>query len=375
MTDINAFPSDPTPGGRGAPLRPGRRPLVRSAALLSGAVLVVTACSSGHKKALQNTVPTTAPTTVAPTTSTTLAPAVAPLTGLPTSRAAMGRPAVVVKIDNVDQARPQTGINSADIVYEVEVEGGLSRLAAVFQSDYPTTLGPVRSGRLTDEGIADQLNHPALVFSGANGMFLPVLASQPVTLVNDTNHPELFHRIGSNIPHNLYTNVASVAALVKPPTGPAPLFRYLHAGQAFGGAGAAPAGSVSVAFPAASATWTWNATTHLWQRNQNGSPDVDSAGRQVAVANVVVLFINYITSGYATGEGLAAPAPIPEGVFTGTGQAWFFVDGQVVKGNWSRSSLTGPTTFTDSAGAPIAVAPGQTWIEAMPNGNVPTVSP
>ena len=355
---------------------PRRRPAQRLIAVTSGVALLAAACSSGHRKAVPTTLPTT---TVAPSTTaaptTTLPPPVAPLTGLPSTAAAMAKPAVVVKIDNVDQARPQTGINSADIVYEVEVEGGLSRLAAVFQSKYPTTVGPVRSGRLTDEGVADALNHPVLVFSGANGLFLPVLAAQPLTVVNDTNHPEQFQRIGSNIPHNVYTNVAGVAALDNPAGGPPPVFKYLPAGQPFSGAGVAPASAVSMAFPAATAAWTWNASAHLWERAQNGTPDVDAAGQQVAVPNVVVMFINYITSAYATGEGLSAPAPIPEGIFTGGGQAWFFVDGKVVKGTWSRSSLTTPATFSDSAGAPIAIAPGQTWVEAMPNGTIPTVTP
>ena len=352
-----------------------RRPVRRTVALAAGVALVATACSSGHRKAVPTTLATTTvpPTTAAPTT--TLPPPVAPLTGLPSTAAAMAKPAVVIKIDNVDQARPQTGINDADVVYEVEVEGGLSRLAAVFQSKYPTTVGPVRSGRLTDEGVADDLNHPVYVFSGTNGLFLPVLAAQPVTMVNDSNHPEQFQRIGSNIPHNLFANVASLAALDSGTHGPPPLFKYLAAGHPFGGAGAAPASAVSASFPAATAAWTWNASTHLWQRAQNGTPDVDAAGRQVAVPNVVFMFINYVTSAYATGEGLAAPAPIPTGVFTGGGQAWFFVDGKVVKGTWSRPSLTSPATFSDSSGAPIAIAPGQTWVEAMPNGTIPTITP
>ena len=102
---------------------------------------------------------------------------------------------MVVKIDNVDAARPQTGVNQADVVYEELVEGGLTRLAAVFQSQYPTVVGPVRSGRLTDEGIADDLNHPVFAYSG-HQRHLPARssASQPVTDVDDGNRPDLFWR-------------------------------------------------------------------------------------------------------------------------------------------------------------------------------------
>ena len=110
-------------------------------------------------------------------------------------------PAVVVKIDNVDAARPQTGVNQADVVYEEMVEGGLTRLAAIFQSQYPTVVGPVRSGRLTDAGIADDLNHPVLAYSGTNAIFLPILQSQPLTGSTPRTTRPSFYRNGNLAAH------------------------------------------------------------------------------------------------------------------------------------------------------------------------------
>ena len=342
------------------------------------AAAVAAACSGGHKKAA----PTTVPTTAAPTTTSTTVPATTttlstafPLTGLPaTSAAQQNAPAVIIKVDNVDQARPQTGLNNADIVYEVEVEGGLSRLAAVFQSTYPTNIGPVRSGRLTDEGLADDLNHPVLVFSGTNGIFLPILRQQPVTEVDDDNHPEMFVRVGNNAPHNLYSNVVRLAGLSTSHAPPAPLFKFLPNGTAFSGPGATPAAGIAFNFPAAAVGWTYNAGAGVYERSQNGTPDKLSDGSQINAKTVLLYFINYGTSGVATGEGVA-PAPIPDGIQVGSGVAWFLSDGTIVKGKWSRPNLTTPATFTDSNGANIHIPPGRTWVEMVPNGVFPAVTP
>jgi hypothetical protein len=339
-------------------------------ALAAGAAVL--ASCGGHSK--PKALPTTTSTTVPATTTTTLPPT-SPLTGLPQPNAAqLNAPAVVIKIDNIDAARPQTGLSSADIVYEEEVEGGLTRLAAVYQSDYPTVVGPVRSGRLTDEGIADDLNHPVLAYAGTNAIFLPILRSQPVWDVDIDNYPGLFYRAGPKpAPHNLFTNVVSLAKVPTHPTPPAPLFQYRSPSAPFSGAGVAPATHLAFSLPDTSVAWDFNQQSGVYLRTQNGTPDVDNTGAQLSAKNVVVLFINYIISGYATGEG-GPPAAIPEGIMTGTGQAWFFSGGQVVKGTWSRPNLTTPATYTDGAGSPILLAPGNTWVEMAPVGTIPSVS-
>lgn len=340
---------------------------------LGAMTLLAAACSGGHKQAAPATTDATTSTTVAPTTTTL--PPTYPLTGLPAPNAAAARKtAVVVKVDNVDAARPQVGVQYADVVYEAEVEGGLTRLAAIFQSDYPTELGPVRSGRLTDEGVADDLNHPVLVFAGTNAIFMPILQAQPVTLVDDDNYPNQFVRVGDNTPHNLFSNVVSLAALSQTHSAPPPLFDYLASGQSFGGAGAAPAASVKVTFPAATASWSWDGAEGKWLRTQDGTADTVSTGQQLSAANVVVYFVNYIDSGTASGEGVP-DTEIPEGILTGTGAAWVFTDGKVLKGTWSRPSLTSVATYTDSSGQTIDLAPGNTWVELAPVGTNPSVTP
>jgi len=342
-----------------------------SSTALAAAVATLGACGGHHAAAPPTTTTELAPPAPTTTTSTTLSrPAPpAPLTGLsqpnPTQ---LDKPAVVVKIDNVDAARPQTGLNQADVVYEELVEGGLTRLAAVFQSQYPSVVGPVRSGRLTDEGIADDLNHPVFAYSGTNAVFLPILQSQPLTGLNDDNAPNEFYRVDyAAAPHNLYSDVADLGAASTTHTPPLPLFHFVASGGTFTGGGIVPVSHVRISFPEAAITWDWSATLREWLRGQNGTVDVDRSGAQLTATNVIVEFIPYTTSLMATGEG-GPPAPIPFGNMVGSGTAWVLSNGHVVKVSWSRPNLTSVTSYKGAAGANIAIDPGRTWVELVPVG-------
>jgi hypothetical protein len=288
-----------------------------------------------------------------------------------------GRVAVVVKIDNIDAARPQVGVNQADVVYEEMVEGGLTRLAAVFQSNVVNRVGPVRSGRTTDIAIVDDLHHPVFAYAGTNAMFLYLIREQPILDVDPDNYPSQFARDPTRAaPHNDFVNVSSLLGLTRHRGSPPPaLWPFRPAGSPLTGKGVTPAKHITVNFPTASATWDWNAKAGAWLRGQNGSADVDSAGHQVSAANVIIQFVNYYTAGYATGEGLYRPAPIPGGQLTGTGQAWVLSGNSVVKGKWSRTSLGAVTSFVDASGAPIGLAAGRTWVELVPVGSIPVLLP
>ncbi len=357
---------------------PARATPVRTAAA-AGATLLA-ACGGHH---VASRAPAAAPgsstpvSTTGPTTTVRPAPPpTAPLTGLLQPDVRQRRAvAVVVKIDNVDAARPQTGITEADVVYEEMVEGGLTRLAAVYQSSYPGAAGPVRSGRLTDAAIADDLNHPVLVYSGANAVFLPILRSQPVTDVDGESHGGLYYRVGYKPePHNLFTSVKAAAGLSTTHAPPPALWDFRPAAAPFTGAGLAPAGHLSISFPATSVTWSYDGASRLWMRDQNGGRDVGSRGTRIGASNVIVQFVRYVSSGMATGEGVA-PVPIPKGELVGSGAAWYLSGGRVVRGTWSRTGTRATTEFKDAAGYPVRLAPGRTWVELVPVGSATTVLP
>jgi Protein of unknown function (DUF3048) N-terminal domain/Protein of unknown function (DUF3048) C-terminal domain len=336
-------------------------------------VVIAAACSGGSKKKTAIAAPpvkTTTTTTVAATT-TTNAPVVSPLTGLPPLDAAhVGRPALVVKIDNLDPvARPQTGLTSADICFEEQVEGGITRFACIWQSSNADLVGPVRSTRTTDIAIVSALNHPLYAFSGGSVSFLAQIRAAPIVDVGADTQPNAYFRFGSKpAPHNLYSKVTSLYGFAPKGAGPPPpQFVYRPTGQPPAAAGAGAATHADVKFPGVggpSVTWDWDG--QKWRRGQDGSADTTTDGGQITAANVVFEYVNYPIVGYQTIAGITGPIPMAQ--LIGQGPAWVLTGGVQVKANWSKPSGSAVTQFTDAAGAPIKLTPGQTWVELVPLG-------
>ena len=177
----------------------------------------------------------------------------------------------MVKIDNADgggaanEARPQLGLNEADVVYEEMVEGSVTRLAAVFQSTDADPVGPVRSARSTDVLVFSPLNRPLFAWSGANAGFLDLIRQSPLVDVGYDAHPELYNRrneTGHVAPHNLYSSTPQLYS--QTPHGalpPKPLFPYRAPGESVLPS-ATPVGSVNLVFGggagSAPVDYTWN---------------------------------------------------------------------------------------------------------------------
>ena len=350
----------------------------RAVPLILAVALVFAACGGGKKagKDRAQTVPSVTVTTAAPTTTTAppAAPA-SPLTGLPIADAAKAsRPALIVKIDNAPQALPQIGIVEADVVVEEMVEGGITRLAAVFQSTDADPVGPVRSARTTDVNIASELNHPLYAYSGGNNIFLAAIHAAPLFDVGVDRFDSLYRRDKTRpAPHNLFSSTSSL--YTKTPAEsktPAPLFQFRAKGTPPVGAGLVPAHHVDIAFPGGLTRvgWEYDPAAGVWRRTQNGRPDNDLAGRQVAPENVLVRMVPYHNVG---GVKDPAGAPVPEAELLGQGEAWLLTGGTLLKGTWSKPSATAITTFVDAAGQSFKLTPGHTWVELAPPGSA-TVS-
>lgn len=330
------------------------------AAVLAVAIgVVAVALAGGGAEAAP---PTTTTTTAAPTTTVPLQ--VAPLTGVAGDFGdRLSRPALFVKIDNAAAARPQAGLNQADLVIEERVEGEITRLAAIFHSTDADPVGPVRSTRSTDIDLAALFGQPIYASSGGNDHVLSALRRANVIDVGHNRSGEGFWRqSGRPAPHNLFTTTAGLYAKAgaELPPAPSPIFTYRKDGDALP-AGAVPAAGVALSFGGPEISrFTWDAASETWQRSQLGTPHVDASGVRFAPVNVVVLEIGYSYSGVSK----------PHGVTTGEGRAHVFTAGHVIEGRWVRPGPNSPLQLLAADGSTISLTPGQTFLELPPQGGV-----
>src|SRR5438552_4992870 len=344
--------------------------------VVAGAAAAVAACSSSHRAATRRsatTTPTTASTTAGPPPA--LPGGVGPLTGLAADPAVARRPALVVKLDNAPKARPQAGLNQADIVIEEKVEDGVTRFFTIFQSHDADPVGPVRSARSTDIALVTPLDHPLFAYSGTNAEFQKLVSAAPLVDVGVGADPGAYGRRGDRpAPYNLFTSTSALyrrtPGSAKPPP---PLLPFRPAGQSLTiGAGLAPASSVHIEFRGAHITtvvdFAWDGGAGVWRRSEDGKPHTDTAGIQVTPKNVVIEFVDYVDTGLRDRSN----TPVPEGKVIGGGEAWVLTDGKIVRGRWSKPSAEAVTTYTDGQGAAVPLTPGQTWIELPPPGSATT---
>ncbi|MDQ6726154.1 MAG: DUF3048 domain-containing protein [Actinomycetota bacterium] len=342
-----------------------RSPVRAVPTLATVVFLVAAACGGGTKKVA------TAPTTTVPLVTTTTLPPVAPLTGLPlTDPAKLKRPALGVKIDNAPAARPQSGLDVADVVYEEVVEGGATRFLAIFQSTDADPVGPVRSVRPSDPDIVAAYG-ALFAYSGGTPKFIDLLRATPgvtdlgVDKLDEGAGKPYYRRAGRVKPDDLYTSTANIYA--KAPAGtraPARFADFQSAGQPFAAAGTTPAANLTVTVGMTTATFDYDQASSTYRR----SGLVDGPG-VVAPANVVVQFTTYQPS---PGDTDVNGTPVEKAVTVGSGDAIILAGGMAVRGKWSKPSATAYTTYTDAAGAPIKLLPGRTWVELARTGAAAT---
>ena len=349
-----------------------RLPRTRLALTIASLVAVAAACSSSASGSTASTsfstiAPTTSTTTtvakttttVAETTTTeevtttTAAPApVYPLTGLPAVDPAIaGRPALVVKIDNASGARPQTGFNAADIVFEEIVNDNLTRFALVFQSGGSDPVGPIRSGRLQDIDLFSAYGHPLFAWSGGNRTVTDAIHQSALIDVGP-NFARVYYRSGDrSAPHNLYSNTSALYTMTPFGAGPPQQqFKYRSPGEPVGGI---PAHGVGIALDSINAEWEWDPAIGLYMRTMEGRPHNDAGSGRISTDNVIVLGVDYA-------PGVSGS---PDAQTTGSGEAFVFTGGNYIHGTWSRNDIHDPFALVADDGNIIQLQPGRTFIE------------
>ncbi len=356
-----------------------RRPMTMTPRILSvvaAFALLAAACSSGAEETTTTTTEAQTSTTVlstptsTTTTSTTTVPAVVvadTINGLPGEEGTEQRRVIGVKVDNHPNARPQSGIQEADAVYEILVEGGLTRFIALFHQSDTRFVGPVRSARPTDSTIMRPLEGP-LQISGGQDWILAIYRNDGTPVVGD-NGITTYRMSHRSAPHNLYASTEAIRqyaddrGLDDDP--PPPLF-------AFGEPTATTEDATEITFDwsdAPDVVWQWDGEQYL--RFNGSTPhewtDADANTGQVAFGSLVVLKGERYTAS-PSGSGSSVPATTT----IGSGEAQVIHDGGVIIGRWSREEITDVFEVTDADGEPIVLRPGRVWIAVFPDNRTVT---
>lgn len=261
-------------------------------------------------------------------------------------------PVYAVKVDNTSKAHPQAGLSKADVVYVEQVEGGVTRLAAVYSSRYPSYVGPVRSARITDVELLKQYGTVGLIYSGSQNKLADNLHRARLKLVSfDQDHTGYHRSSARTAPYDVIGTFARLrqraGKVSKPPKmdysfGPAP-------------AGGKPVKEVTVSFPGARLDAAW--TGKRWAVSMDGSPARAAEGGRLGPTTLIVQYSTVTRSSYYDVNG----ANTPRTITLGKGKALFFRDGKVYGGFWERPVGAAVTKYRMNGG-PAVFDPGQLWI-------------
>ncbi|MEY3806431.1 MAG: hypothetical protein RIR69_1243 [Actinomycetota bacterium] len=332
----------------------GRR-VTRVAALVA---VVVVGAACGSSSASDSTDAANTATTIGDVTPGV----VYPLTGLEaTDSTALSRPAIAVKIDNHPNARPQSGLNKADVVFEENVEG-ITRFIAVLHSEGSDPVGPIRSGRTQDIDILTAFNKPLFAWSGGNANVTRAVNSSVLVNVGHSaskGKGGYFRSQERKAPHNLYAQTKNLWTLAPEGSGPpAPQFTFRGSSDARP-ATSTPVDGAKVSMTGLKVFWKWDAGAQNFVRfmeNSRKQLEPHTADDvQVNAKNVIVMYTTY--------ERSEADKNSPHAVTVGKGTGFVLTDGGLIEMKWERAKADVPFTFTDNAGAVIRLTPGRTWVE------------
>ena len=284
------------------------------------------------------------------------------LTNLPGKNGAL----LAVKIDDTSAAHPQVGSGSADVIYIEQVEGGLTRLAAIFTSKVPALIGPVRSARISDIEILAQYGRVGFAYSGAQSKMRPVLtAANLENMSAERNPPSIYQTDTTRFsPTNMMVDAAALLKKTIEVEGKK-IDTVKSVGWQFGDVSklAKKVTNFEVKWPASRYSATWSKTEKRWLLSYNGQPNLDSTGRQLGSPNFVIQKVAITNSIYK--DKVGGITPMSNTVGSGTG--YLLRDGKVVPINWQRPSAEVGTIWTLSDGKVANFADGQVWIALTDN--------
>ncbi|HEY8648276.1 MAG TPA: DUF3048 domain-containing protein [Candidatus Limnocylindria bacterium] len=313
--------------------------------------------------------PPTAPPTAAPTAK----PVTWPLTGLKADDAsAIRRRPLNIRLPNDPNARPQYGLSKADLVFEMIVEGGVTRFSAIFQSREAESVGPIRSYRFSDLHITQMLRG-ALASSGStieerDAVTRSIKDGNMLSVDADRDGRPYYRVSFRPAPNNEFSGTPALREAVNRAGGAAPVdvpaLSFLpsvdHEPTAGGFVGSVAAGTATVPFQTWPATFTWDEGSKGYRRSQQGVRTVDGDGSGPILARNVIVMTTDIWTTSVVEDSLGSRGL--DYRMTGGGPVSIFRDGRRQDGTWKRDGVLDMFTFSNQAGEPILLSPGQSWI-------------
>lgn len=313
--------------------------------------------------------PSAIPPRAAPPRETPPPTDTAPLRGIIVPEGTLDYASIAAKIDNHPLARPQIALDRTDLVFEELVEGGMTRYVAVWHSDIPDILGPVRSIRPMDPDIISPLGG-IVAYSGGQDRFVALMRQTPVynAIHGQPDTQATFYRSAAKpAPHNVHVKAKELLAEHTDLAAPRRQFDFA--------ADIPSSTAVRIGTPTAAVnyrfsnysfgTWTWDAAAAAFLRSQQGAPDVDANGAQLRATNLIVLRVP-----------VTVALDIPKTEMIGSGEAWVSSGGATVHATWTKKSATSTIALVADSGVAVELAPGNSWIELIPlAGSVEQVAP
>ena len=288
-------------------------------------------------------------------------PPICPLTGVETEdETLLERRVLSVKIENSPEARPQIGLAEADVVYEQEAEGGITRFNVLYHCNDSDRIGPIRSARPVDPAILQQYGDPLFVHAGSVDAVIKDVEAAGIEDINCNFELEVCPRDPNfSAPHDIFTSTDALRDAGKTP-GSSP-------GEVFTFSDEPPKGKrareIHLNFSGvANVYWRYRANQDSYLRFHDETPHDQEDGSQVAAANVVVMIAERLDTRISDSAG----NPVPNFEIVGSNDLYVFRNGKVIQGRWERNEESSITTLLDRQGNEIPLMPGNTWVELFP---------
>lgn len=287
------------------------------------------------------------------------------------------RRVIAFKIDNNINARPQSGLQEADAVHEILVEGGMTRFLAFYLDNTSKYLGPIRSARPTDPTMVKPYGG-TLVVSGATAGLIPSIRELGVPVLEEQSSPVMFRISSRNAPHNLYADTELVRERIDErgffflQPGPQPLYSFgLNQSNWTDGAN-----KITIKYS--------EFTTVIWKLDNDRYSrfiiDGYSDNKEAVAHNFITQDGNYSdilqteTIVVIQGPLYNDPATtLPSVLTVGVGNAFVFNNGSYIEGTWRRGDISETFVLSDLDGNEIQVPPSTQWVHILPNEGTITI--